>query len=306
LLTRTILLDLHWKRGVNILTNKHLMIIDGMALLFRSFYATAVNNYFMINSKGVPTNALYGFVKHLFAAKDNFNPTHIICCWDMEGQTHRSKIFPEYKANRSEAPLELLPQFSLVKELVSSLDIPNVGIKGYEADDCIGTIVDEISNHTKITVVTGDKDLLQLINDNTAIAIMKKGIGNYDLFTIDKFFEEYGILPNQFSDVKALMGDSSDNYPGVKGIGEKTALKLIKEFNSIEGLLENLDKLTNAQRKKIEIDLENLEISKKLAQIYNKVPVNYNLDHSEINIIKSKALEMFENLEFKGLEKIIS
>lgn len=281
------------------------MIVDGMALLFRSFYATAVNNYFMINSKGIPTNALFGFVKHLFAAKNHFQPTHIICCWDMEGQTHRAKIFPEYKANRSEAPLELLPQFSLVRELVSSLDIPNIGMKGYEADDCIGTIVDGLSEDTRITVVTGDKDLLQLINDNTSVAILKKGIGNYDLFTIDRFFQEYGIYPNQFSDVKALMGDTSDNYPGVKGIGEKTAIKLIKEFNSIDGLLENLDKLTNTQRKKIETDLENLDISKKLAKIYNKVPINYDLEHSEIKIKRSKALEMFENLEFKGLEKII-
>jgi 5'-3' exonuclease len=282
------------------------MIIDGMALLFRSFYATAVNNYFMVNSKGIPTNALYGFVKHFFAAKDNFNPTHIICCWDMEGQTHRSKIFPEYKANRSEAPLELLPQFSLVKELVSSLDIPNVGIKGYEADDCIGTIVDEISNDTKITVVTGDKDLLQLINDNTSVAILRKGIGNYDLYSIDKFFQDYGILPSQFSDVKALMGDSSDNYPGVMGIGEKTAIKLIKEFNSIDGLLKNLDKLTKSQKAKIEKDLKILEISRELAKIHNQVPIKYNLEHSEFKIDKRKVLNMFEQLELKGLEKVIS
>jgi 5'-3' exonuclease len=286
--------------------NKHLMIVDGMALLFRSFFATSVNNYFMINSKGIPTNALYGFVKHFFSAKDYFNPTHIICCWDMEGQTHRSKIFPEYKANRAEAPLELLPQFSLVKDLVSSLGIPNIGIKGYEADDCIGTIVKEMSNETKITIVTGDKDLLQLINDNTSVAILKKGIGNYGLFSMDTFIEEYGILPSQFSDVKALMGDASDNYNGIKGIGEKTALKLIKEFNSIDGLLDNLDKITKTQKSKIEKDLESLEVSRILAKIHSEVPLEYNLEHSEINIDKSKALKMFEDLEFRGLEKIIS
>ncbi|MGG0716798.1 5'-3' exonuclease H3TH domain-containing protein [Robertmurraya massiliosenegalensis] len=288
------------------MTNKHLMLVDGMALLFRSFYATAVNNYFMINSKGTPTNALFGFVKHLFAAKDQFNPTHIICCWDMEGPTHRAKLFPDYKANRSEAPLELLPQFSLVKDLVSSLDIPNVGIKGYEADDCIGTIVDELSNDTKITVVTGDKDLLQIINNHASVAILKKGIGNYDVFTVDKFVEDYGILPSQFSDVKALMGDSSDNYPGVMGIGEKTALKLIKEFKSIDGLLENLDKLTKGQKTKIEKDLQSLELSRVLAKIHNQVPIEYNLEHSELKIDRSKAMNMFEELEFKGLEKVIS
>jgi 5'-3' exonuclease len=285
---------------------KELMIVDGMALLFRSFYATAINNYFMINSKGIPTNAIHGFVKHLLTAKKSFNPSHIICCWDMGSATYRSEIFSDYKGNRPEAPIELVPQFSLVKDVVESFDIPNIGLKGYEADDCIGTIVKDYHSEFNITIVTGDKDILQLINDRTNVAILSKGIGNYDIYTKDRFFEVYGIAPNQFIDVKALMGDSSDNYSGVKGIGEKTALKLIKEYNSIEGILENLDSVTKGIKTKIENDLEMLEISQKLAGINCDVPLEYNIDHSEVIIDELKVLKMFEELEFKGLEKMIN
>jgi len=285
---------------------KELMIVDGMALLFRSFYATAVNNYFMINSKGIPTNAIHGFVKHLLTAKNSFNPSHIICCWDMGQATYRSEIFSDYKGNRPEAPIELIPQFSLVKDVVESFDIPNIGLKGYEADDCIGTIVRDYHSEFNITIVTGDKDILQLINEKTNVAILSKGIGNYDIYTNDRFFEVYGISPNQFIDVKALMGDSSDNYSGVKGIGEKTALKLIKEYNSIDGILENLDSLSKGIKTKIENDLEMLEISQKLAGINCEVPLEYNIDHSEAVFDKLKVLKMFEELEFKGLEKMIN
>ena len=285
---------------------KELMIVDGMALLFRSFYATAINNYYMINSKGIPTNAIHGFVKHLLTAKKSFNPSHIICCWDMGSVTYRSEIFSDYKGNRPEAPIELVPQFSLVKDVVESFDIPNLGLRGYEADDCIGTIVKDYHSEFNITIVTGDKDILQLINEKTNVAILSKGIGNYDIYTKDRFFEVYGISPNQFIDVKALMGDSSDNYSGVKGIGEKTALKLIKEYNSIEGILENLDSVSKGIKTKIENDLEMLEISQKLAGINCDVPLEYNIDHSEVIIDKLKVLKMFEELEFKGLEKMIN
>ncbi|MBE4910192.1 5'-3' exonuclease [Bacillus luteolus] len=288
------------------MSKNHLMIIDGMALLFRAYYATAINNYFMINSKGIPTNAIYGFVKHFLTAKETFNPSHIIVCWDLEGGSYRSEIYPEYKANRSEAPSELIPQFSLVKDVVSSFDVPNIGVKGYEADDCIGTIVKELSSDNNITVVTGDKDLLQLVNNRTSVAILKNGIGNYNIFTKEKFIETYGILPSQFSEVKAFMGDASDNYSGVKGIGEKTALKLIKEFQSVQGVLGNLANVSKSIKTKIENDLDSLLISLKLAEINCEVPLKIDLEHLKVQINKNKAYKMLEELEFKGLDKIIS
>lgn len=288
------------------MTKQHIMLVDGMALLFRSFYATAVSGYFMVNSKGVPTNAIYGFVKHLFAANKHFNPSHIICCWDMGAHTYRNELFPDYKGNRQEPPVELIPQFDLVKEVTEAFDIPNVGIVGYEADDCIGTLAKKYSESHEVTVLTGDKDLLQIINQNISIALLQKGFGNYLVMNEQAFIDEKEITPSQLVDVKALMGDSSDNYPGVKGIGEKTAIKLIKEYSSIEGILDNLDKLTKGQRTKIEADLEILHLSRKLAEINCEVPVECALEDAKLTIEKPRVLEKFQELEFKNPEKIIS
>jgi 5'-3' exonuclease len=282
-----------------------ILLVDGMALLFRAFYATALNNYFMINSKGVPTNGIHGFVKHLFAAIDHFNPTHVICCWDMGSKTFRNEQFPEYKANRTEAPLELIPQFDLVKEVVESLNIPNIGIHGYEADDCIGTLAKQYGDDHSLIILTGDKDILQLLNENISVAIVRNGYGNYDVYEPERLLTEKGITPLQMIDLKALMGDPSDNYPGVKGIGEKTALKLLIEHGSIDGILENLSSLTKSQRTKIENGLDMLRLSHKLATIHCEVPVECSLDNAVFQINKDRALSTFRELEFKGLDRLL-
>ncbi|MFD1738450.1 5'-3' exonuclease H3TH domain-containing protein [Bacillus salitolerans] len=282
-----------------------ILLVDGMALLFRAFYATAINNYFMINSKGIPTNGVHGFVKHLFSAIDHFNPTHVICCWDMGSKTFRTEQFPEYKANRSEPPVELIPQFDLVKEVVESLDIPNVGLHGYEADDCIGTLAKQYATDHSVIIVTGDKDILQLLEENISVAIVRNGFGNYDVYGPERLFEEKGITPRQMIDLKALMGDPSDNYPGVKGIGEKTALKLLIEYGSVEGILENLPNLTKSQRGKIEDGLEMLQLSHQLARIHCEVPVDCALETAEFKVNKERALTTFKELEFKGLDRLI-
>ncbi|WP_456279389.1 5'-3' exonuclease [Bacillus sp. AK128] len=277
-----------------------------MALLFRAFFATAVSNYFMINSKGIPTNGIHGFVKHLFTAVEHFNPSHVICCWDMGSKTFRTEEFSDYKANRAEPPVELIPQFDLVKEVVESFDIPNIGLKGYEADDCIGTLAKQYSSMDhKVTILTGDQDIFQLIDSNISVAIVRKGFGNYDVYDSDRLMEEKGITPIQMIDLKALMGDPSDNYPGVKGIGEKTAIKLLLEFDSIEGILENLSKLTKSQQKKIEDSLEMLHLSHRLARIHCEVPVECTLTDAEYKVNKERALTTFRELEFKGLDRLL-
>lgn len=281
------------------------LLVDGMALLFRSFYATAMSGYFMINSKGVPTNGIYGFVKHLFTAINTYKPSHVICCWDMGSSTFRNELFPDYKANRGEPPVELIPQFDLVKEMTEALDIPNVGLAGYEADDCIGTLANKYSEDREVIILTGDQDILQLLKDNVSVVLLKKGYGNYAAYYEDTFIEEKGITPAQMIDLKALMGDSSDNYPGVKGIGEKTALKLLQNHETIEGILENLPSLTKGQRTKIEQDLEMLHLSRKLAEIYCEVDVNCSLDEAKLGIDESKMKKKFEELEFKRIESLI-
>lgn len=279
------------------------MIIDGMALLFRGYYATSYSGYIMKTSKGVPTNAIYGFVKYLQDAIRTFQPSHVLCCWDMGARTFRNELYPAYKANRGEPPEELIPQFDLVKKVVESFNIPNIGIEGFEADDCIGTIAKKYSNELNIQILTGDHDSLQLIDENIHSIIMKKGMSNYEVYTLEKLLEEKELTPAQFIDLKGLMGDTSDNFPGVKGIGEKTAIKLLKEHGSIGGILDNLPSLSKGIRNKIETELEMLHLSRKLAEIHCEVPVEIVIANCARNIDEAKVTAMFEELEFHRLLK---
>ncbi|MEI2356476.1 5'-3' exonuclease [Mesobacillus zeae] len=281
------------------------MLIDGMALLFRAFYATAVTGQFMFNSKGVPTNGVHGFVKHMLSAVAGFGPTHVAVCWDMGSKTFRNEMFPLYKANRQEAPLELIPQFSLAKEVVSAFDIPNVGLEGFEADDCIGTIAKNAPKDVRISILTGDKDILQLIDEQVSVILLQKGYGNYFVHDRHTLFGEKGIWPEQMIDLKALMGDPSDNYPGVRGIGEKTAVKLLQQYSSVEGIIENLDNLTKGQKTKIEQDLEMLHLSRRLAEIKCDVPVECHLDHAFFQLDREKVSAKFDEIGLKGLHKML-
>ncbi|WP_066257020.1 5'-3' exonuclease [Neobacillus drentensis] len=282
-----------------------LMLVDGMALLFRAFYATAVTGQFMINSNGTPTNGIHGFVKHLFTAVSSFKPSHLAVCWDMGSKTFRTELFSDYKGNRGEAPIELIPQFDLVKEVVASFDIPNIGLAGYEADDCIGTIANQSKDLAHVSILTGDQDMLQLLDDSISVILLKKGYGNYLVHTPETFFEDKGITPRQMIDLKALMGDTSDNYPGVKGIGEKTALKLLQEFEHVEGIISNLDRLSKSNKTKIEQDLEMLHLSRLLAEIKCDVPVSCALDDASLRIEKEKAVNKLMELELRGLQRLL-
>ncbi|MCM3091233.1 MULTISPECIES: 5'-3' exonuclease [unclassified Cytobacillus] len=282
-----------------------LLLVDGMALLFRAYFATAISGQFMINSKGIPTNGVYGFVKHFLTAVSSFNPSHVAVCWDMGSKTFRTEMFGAYKANRPEAPIELVPQFDLVKEVVDAFDVPNIGLEGFEADDCIGTIAKKASQEADVLILTGDQDMLQLLDDNISVILLQKGYGNYLVHTRETFYEEKGITPKQMIDLKAFMGDTSDNYPGVKGIGEKTALKLLQQFEHIEGVLENLEQLTKGQRAKIEQDLEMLHLSRQLAEIKCDVPVECPLDLAQFKMNREKVIEKFTEVEFRGLHRFL-
>ncbi|MDV2583070.1 5'-3' exonuclease [Alkalibacillus haloalkaliphilus] len=285
--------------------NKHVLLVDGMALLFRAFYATAMNNNFMINSKGTPTNAIHGFIRHLLTATNTFQPSHVICCWDMGSHTFRNDLYSEYKANRGAPPEELIPQFDLVKEVTEAMDIPNVGVKGFEADDCIGTLALTYQGEADVTILTGDQDILQLLDDGIRVALLKKGYGNYDVYESDRFLEEKGITPKQMIDLKAMMGDSSDNYPGVRGVGEKTALKLLINHGSLDAILDNLDTLTTAQKTKFENDLEMIHLSRKLAEIHCQAGVTCDLNDAEFNMNRERVIEKFNELEFKRLGEYV-
>lgn len=280
-----------------------ILLVDGMALLFRGFYATAYRGNFMWTANGTPTNGVYQFMRYLLDAIGKFEPTHVICCWDMGKKTFRTELYDGYKANRGEPPEELVPQFDLVKEVAEAFDMPNIGLENYEADDCIGTLARHYADKNEVIILTGDEDILQLIAEGIHVAIMRKGQGNYEIFNVDNFHEKKGIAPEQIIDLKGLMGDSSDNYPGVKGIGEKTALKLLSEYKTIENILENLDQLPNGVKTKIKNNLDMLHLSRQLAAIKCDVPVSCTLDKALWSYDEQKVAGKFAELEFRKLSE---
>ncbi|MCR8644881.1 5'-3' exonuclease [Paenibacillus sp. N1-5-1-14] len=282
-----------------------ILLVDGMALLFRAYFANSYGGFIRKTKAGMPTNAVYGFIRYFMDAVGAFNPTHVVCCWDMGSTTFRTEKFDGYKANRPSAPEDLIPQFDLVKEVVDAFGVPNVGIHGYEADDCIGTLAGQYSEHAHVHILTGDHDMLQLVNDNVHVIIMKKGQGNYAVYTPEFLLEDKGLTARQVIDMKGLMGDTSDNYPGVKGIGEKTALKLIQEYATIEGMLENLHLLPKGVRGKIEAELDMLHLSRDLATIRCDVPVECDFNGCTWAVDTERVHSKFEELEFGSLMKLI-
>jgi 5'-3' exonuclease len=285
--------------------NKSLLLIDGMAILFRAYFASAYGGYVRKTKSGVPVNAIHGFVRYLFDAVRTYEPTHVAVCWDMSSKTFRTERYAAYKGNRPEAPDDLIPQFDLVKEVVECLNVPNIGVLGYEADDCIGTIARMYGEEMDVLIMTGDHDLLQLVSDRVKVVMLKKGFGNYAVYDGETLYAEKQLQPLQVIDLKGLIGDSSDNYPGVKGIGEKTAIKLLSEFGSIDGILENLESLSASVRKKIEADLDMLHLCRDLAAIHCEVPLECRIDACLWAPDAERVGQKFDELEFRGLLKEI-
>lgn len=283
-------------------TKPHILLIDGMAVLFRSFFATSAMGHYFPNSEGIPTNAVQGFARHALTATSIFKPTHMAVCWDMGAHTFRNDLFDGYKSNRPEPAPELLPQFDMTRELSEQIGWKNYGIPGMEADDLIGSLVCEWEGKADITIVTGDKDLLQLLRPGVSIAFMKKGYNIYDIYTEERFIEEYEIPPHRFVEIKAFTGDTSDGYPGVKGIGPKTALKLIKEHETVENVIEAIDSLAPAMKKKIEADMDMLLLSKKLAQIHCEIEFNESIDDL---LVPNFMMGLRDHLELKEYSMII-
>jgi len=278
-----------------------ILLVDGMALMFRAYYASAATGYIRRTKAGLPTNAVYGFMRYFWDAVQKFSPSHIACCWDLGSKTFRTEQFAAYKGNRSEAPDELIPQFSIIRDVMESLGIPNISSPGYEADDCIGTLAARFSPEMEVLILTGDHDMLQLVNERTSVIIMKKGHGNYMVYTPETLLEEKQLAPRQIIDLKGLMGDTSDNYPGVRGIGEKTALKLVQEHGSVEGILANLDALSKSVRTKIENDLDMLHLSRRLAEIRCDVELACGVDECRFVMNAASVASKFEELEMSSI-----
>lgn len=285
------------------MTKPKLLIVDGMALLFRSFFASAAMNQFIRLEDGTPSNGVQGFVRHVLTAQHLMQPTHLAVCWDMGAHTFRNDLYDGYKANRPAPPAEMAPQFDMAKEISQLIGWQNFGVRGLEADDLIGSMISKWQHEADITVISGDKDLLQLLNPSTTIAFTKKGYSEYDVYTDTRFREEYGIEPAQFAEVKAFMGDSSDGYPGVKGIGPKTALQLIQTYGSIDGVLANLDTLKPAQRTKISDNMEMLKLSHTLATIETNAQIEADLPSLVLQPYDASFLQVMEQKGYRLITK---
>ena len=276
-------------------------MVDGNNLLFRSYYATAYNGNFMKNSKGFPTNALFGFANMINKIVSEEKPNYIVVAFD-KGKTFRHDKFDFYKDGRSETPEELKMQFPLAKEMLTAMGIKYYEIDNYEADDIIGTFAkycDIPNDNYEGLIVSSDKDLLQLISKQVEIKLLKSK--DYIRYNEKSFKEEWGIDPINIIDLKALMGDSSDNIPGVKGIGEKTALKLLHDYKTLDGIYENIDNIKGATHDKLVNDKDNAYMSYEIATIYRDVPLEISIPDIKYLGNTPKLSEIYEDLEFYSL-----
>lgn len=278
---------------------KTLIIIDGNSIVNRAFYALPD----LTNKEGLHTNGIFGFTNMLFKLIDTYKPTHISVAFDKKAPTFRHLEYKEYKAGRKKMPDELKQQLEPLKNLLDAFNINRLEIEGYEADDIIGTVsLNAEKEGYKVYIVTGDKDAIQLASKDTTTLITKKGVGEVDEYDFDEVEKRYEMTPTQFIDLKGLMGDKSDNIPGVPGIGEVTGIKLIKEFGSIENIIENIESVKGSTKKKIEENKELAIMSKKLATIIRDVPIDIDLEKLEFgNYDKSELIEVFNKLNFNSL-----
>lgn len=282
---------------------KKLILIDGNNLMFRSYYATAYSGNMMKNSKGLPTNALYGFVSMINKIIHEEKPEYMAVAFDI-GKNFRREEYSFYKEGRISTPDELKVQMPIARDILDKMGIKHLELAPYEADDIVGTIVKmtEADKDFASVIISSDKDLLQLISFETEVKLLKQT--GFIRYNYEKFLEDYGFEPIKMIDLKALMGDQSDNIPGVKGIGEKTATKLLQEYSSLENLYDNINNIKGKTKEKLEVDKEMAFISKKIATIYRDVPLNIELEDLKYNPQDNEELiELFKELEFFSLLK---
>ncbi|WP_028986101.1 DNA polymerase I [Thermoanaerobacter indiensis] len=275
------------------------LVIDGSSLMYRAYYALPM----LTTSEGLHTNALYGFTMMLIKLIEEEKPDYIAIAFDKKAPTFRHKEYQDYKATRQAMPEELAEQVDLLKEIIDGFNIKTLELEGYEADDLIGTISKLAEEKgMEVLVVTGDRDALQLVSDKVKVKISKKGITQMEEFDEKAVLERYEITPYQFIDLKGLMGDKSDNIPGIPNIGEKTAIKLLKEFGSVENLLQNLSQLKGKIKENIENNKELAVMSKRLATIKRDIPIEIDFEEYRVkDFNEEKLLEIFNKLEFFSL-----
>ncbi len=284
---------------------KKLVIIDGKSVFYRGYYA--MGNLSL--EDGTPTGGVYGFASLAFEVIRKLKPDYVVVAWDKKGTStaKRSAIYPEYKAGRKKAPDDFYEQIPLLKDFLKTLGWPLFETDGYEADDILGTLAVQANKlGVEANLITSDLDMLQLIDENTKVFAMKRGFSYIEEFDLEYFENKYGLKQSQFLDLKALQGDSSDNIPGVPGIGPKTATQLLQEFFTLEGIYENFENIKPAWRKKLEDGKDLAFMSKKIAEIFLDAPVELNFEDADIhNFNYEEVLKMLRKLEFNSLVRKI-
>lgn len=284
---------------------KKLMVIDGSSLIYRAFYALPL----LTTKSGIYTNGVYGFLTMLYKVKEEQKPDYICVAFDKKGPTFRHKEYKEYKSTRQKTPSELIQQFPIIREILDAMNIKYLEMSEYEADDIAGTLA-RIGEEKSLDVllVTGDKDYLQLATDTTKVLITRKGITEIEEYDKDKILDKYGVAPKTLIDLKGLMGDKSDNIPGIPGVGEKTGLKLLQKYNSMEQIYENIDEVSGKKLKEKLIENKDIAfLSRKLGEIITNV--NLDIEFEDIKVGEENAevlLKIYEDLEFNSLINKIS
>ncbi|MBP3345381.1 MAG: DNA polymerase I, partial [Clostridia bacterium] len=275
-----------------------LLLVDGNSIANRAFYALP----FLSNSQGKPSGAVFGFANIIIKLLQSEKPSHIIVAFDHARRTFRNEIYADYKMQRKPSPVELIEQFPLIKEMLDAMKIKYIEVPGIEADDIIGTVSKKCLG--KKIILSGDRDLLQLIDEDTTVWLTKKGVSEVDKVDEERLNELFGLKPFQIIDLKALMGDTSDNIPGVKGIGEKTALSLLEKYQTVDNVYQNIDAITGKLKEKLESDKEMAFISKQLATINRGCEVAFDEDESKLQMPFGKeCYDFFKNMNFSSLLK---
>ena len=278
-----------------------LILIDGNAILHRAYHAMPP----LTTKKGEPIGAVHGFVSMFLRVIQDLKPTHIAVAFDRKEPTFRHEEYEQYQAHRPETDKDLVPQFDKAKDVLKAFGIPIYDKAGFEADDVIGTLAKQAEKDIKeIVIVTGDKDILQLVSDKTKVYLPIRGLSEAKLMGEEEVVEKIGVKPSQIDDYKALVGDPSDNYPGVPGIGPKTATKLLAEYETVKDIYRNLKSIPAPIVKKLEEGEESAKVSQRLAEIVTNVPVKLDLeDADDWGVDRKEVLDLFAEFGFKTLSK---
>ncbi len=280
---------------------KKMLLIDGNNMLFKAYHATSYG-MMMKTSNGIPTNAVYGFVMMIEKALSMIQPDEVLVAWDSGKPTFRHQVYAEYKGTRKEVDQELIVQMPMAREYLDAAGIYRYEADGIEADDIIGTMAKRYPDHT-IHILSSDKDLWQLIDPTTNVYVMKKGLSEIEIIDEAKLMETKGITPAQIIDLKALMGDASDNIPGVKGVGEKTALKLLADYQTVDQVYEHLDEIKGKLKEKLETDKEQAFLSKMLATIKTDLALPFEADDLRYEKHEDTLYDFYAKYEMNSLLK---